>query len=114
MITEWQIGDRVRISKESYQNITNANRSIHAYPSDSYVAIAYGLMKNEVYGTVTMQFRPGYEVLVEFDNKQNLQVKDHWIQRVTVEEKVARRIQKELDSVKEKLNAGEPVEEIVL
>lgn len=83
MITEWKIGDRVRISKESYKNILNANRSIHAYPSDNYVATAYGLMKNEVLGTVTMQFKPGYEVNVEFDNKQILQVKDNWIERVT-------------------------------
>lgn len=79
MITNWQVGQRVRISKESWLNIRNSNRSVHCYPCDSYVNIAYGLMKNETLGTVSMKFPPGYEVNVTFDNDTVLQVKDHWI-----------------------------------
>lgn len=85
MITEWNLNDRVRISKESWLNIRNGNRSIHCYPCDSYVNTAYGLMKNEIHGTVTMKFPPGYEVNVTFDNGTVLQVKDHWIEAVVDE-----------------------------
>ena len=80
-ITDWKIGDKVKITKESWLNIRNGNRSIHAYPCDSYVNTAYGLMKNETPGTVTMKFQPGYEVNVTFSDGTILQVKDHLIQK---------------------------------
>lgn len=86
MITEWNINDRVRISKETWLYILASNRSIHSYPCDSYVNIAYRLMKNETHGTVTMKFPPGYEVNVTFDDGTILQVKDHWIVSVVGEE----------------------------
>ena len=79
MITNWQVGQRVKISKESWLNIRNSNRSILCYPCDSFVNTAYGLMKDEILGTVSMKFPPGYEVNVTFDNGIILQVKDHWI-----------------------------------
>ena len=75
-ITDWKIGDKVKITKESWLNIRNGNRSIYAYPCDSYVNIAYGLMKNETPGVVTMKFQPGYEVNVTFSDGTILQVKD--------------------------------------
>ena len=81
MITIWNVGDRVKISKESWLNIRNSSRSILAYPDDHYTNLAYDLMINEVQGTVTMKFPPGYEVNVTFDNGLILQVKDHWIIR---------------------------------
>ena len=81
MITDWQVGERVKITKESWLNIRNGNRSIHCFPCDSYVNTAYGLMKNETEGTVSMKFPPGYEVNVTFDNGTILQVNDHWIDR---------------------------------
>ncbi len=85
MITEWNLNDRVRISKATWLNIRNGNRSILHYPCDSYVDTAYGLMKNEIHGTVTMKFPPGFEVNVTFDNGTILQVKDHWIEAVAEE-----------------------------
>lgn len=84
-ITIWDINDRVRISKETWLNIRNGNRSIHAYPCDSFVNLCYRLMKDEVKGTVTRKFPPGYEVNVTFDDGTILQVKDHWIESVVGE-----------------------------
>lgn len=82
MITNWNINNRVRITKKSWENIKNGNRSIHCYPSDSFVSITYVLMKNEIRGNVSKKFTPGYEVNVTFDNGIILQVKDHWIESV--------------------------------
>jgi hypothetical protein len=80
-ITNWNVGDRVKISKESWLNIRNSSRSILAYPDDHYTHLAYDLMCYQVQGTVTMKFPPGYEVNVTFDDGLILQVKDHWIVR---------------------------------
>lgn len=85
-ITDWSINDRVVIDKGNWHSIRNSNRSIHAYPDDNYVNIAYGLMKHQIHGTVTEKFPPGYEVNVTFDNGTILQVKDNWI--VSAEETV--------------------------
>ncbi len=78
----WKVGDRVKISPQSLQIIENANRSIKAYPSDSYVKKARYLSAFEVEGVVERRFAPGYEVNVEFDNGVILQVKDNWIEEV--------------------------------
>lgn len=85
-ITIWDLNDRVRITKEAWLTILASNRSILCYPSDSYVNLCYRLMKNEIHGTVTMKFPPGYEVNVTFDDGTILQVKDHWIESVVGEE----------------------------
>ena len=79
-ITRWNLNDRVIITKEAWLNIRNSSRSILFYPDDKYTNIAYRLMKEEIPGTVTMQFPPGYEVNVTFDDGTILQVKDHWIE----------------------------------
>jgi hypothetical protein len=39
-------------------------------------------MTNEIHGTVTQKFPPGYEVNVTFDDGTILQVKDHWIEQM--------------------------------
>lgn len=82
MPTEYQIGDRVQISVESFQNIKNGNRSLLAFPADSYVRICFELMASRTLGTVECRWFPGYEVNVKFDNGQILQMKDHWIEKV--------------------------------
>lgn len=76
---DYKVGQRVIISKENWQNIRNNNRSIHAYPDDEFVNRAYVLMTNQVGGTVTHRFPPGYECTVSFDNGVNLHMKDNWI-----------------------------------
>lgn len=81
MITEYKKGDRVKISVESFQNIKNGNRSIHAFPCDSFVKSCFALMVDGVSGIVARRFLPGYEVNVQFDNGVILQMKDHWIVR---------------------------------
>lgn len=81
-ITDFKVGDRVKITLATWINIRNGNRSIHAYPCDSFVATAYGLMKNEVVGTVTHRFTPGYEMTVAFDNGQNMHMHDNWVEYV--------------------------------
>lgn len=80
--TVWNVGDRVKITLKSFENIKNSNRSIFAFPSDAYVAQAAVLMLNDIQGTVSKKFPPGYEVNVTFDNGMILQVKDHWIEGV--------------------------------
>lgn len=82
MIRDYNVGDRVKITLESWKNIRNGNRSIHAYPDDSFVASSYALMKNEIEGTVSHRFRPGYEMTVRFDNGRSMHMKDHWVSRV--------------------------------
>ena len=81
MITNWNVGDRVKITRKSFQNIENGNRSIHAFPCDSFVAAAKQLMEFDIEGVVSMKFPPGYEVNVNFQNGVVLQLKDHWIEK---------------------------------
>jgi hypothetical protein len=81
-IIDYKVGDRVRITKESWLIIRNGNRSIHAYPSDSYVADTYHLMTHAVVGTVTHRFPPGYEMTVTFDNGVAFHMKDNWVEPV--------------------------------
>lgn len=83
---DYSINTRVIITKDSWLNIRNSNRSIHCYPSDSYVAISYRLMKDEVHGTVTQRFTPGYEFNVTFDDGTILQMKDHWVEELVGED----------------------------
>jgi hypothetical protein len=78
-ITKWEVGDRAKITKRSWEFIRNGNRSILAFPDDQFVNMAYVLMTNETPGTVTERFDPGYEVNVTFDDGTILQMKDHWI-----------------------------------
>lgn len=85
MITEWNLNERVKITKESWLHIRNSSRSVLCYPDDRYVAIAYRLMTHEIKGSVSMKFQPGYEVNVTFDDGTILQVKDHWIEAVVGE-----------------------------
>lgn len=80
-ITDYKIGERVKITKEAWLNIRNGNRSIYAYPNDSYVADTYILMTNETVGTVTHRFPPGYEMTVTFDNGKAFHMKDCWVER---------------------------------
>jgi hypothetical protein len=82
--TRWQVGDKVKITPESLQNIKNSSRSINAFPdSDYYIAKGLSLMTNNVSGTVTMTFPPGFEVNVTFKDidQTTLQMKDHWIEK---------------------------------
>ena len=78
-ITRWEVGDRAKVTKRSWEFIRNGNRSILHFPDERFVTIAYVLMKNETAGTVTERFDPGFEVNVTFDDGTILQVKDHWI-----------------------------------
>lgn len=77
MITDWQVGDEVMISPESFKHIENSNRSILRYPDDNYIKTARACIG--ILGVVERKFSPGYEVDVRFGNNAVLQVKDHWI-----------------------------------
>lgn len=77
MITDWQVGDEVMISPESFKNIENSSRSILAFPDERYLATARACIG--IGGVVERKFSPGYEVNVRFANGTILQVKDHWI-----------------------------------
>ena len=79
----YNVGDVVMITAKNLQTIRNSNRSIHAYPSDSFVEIASNLANNHIAGRVSETFLPGYEVNVTFVNGQILQMKDHWITELT-------------------------------
>lgn len=80
MITNWQVGDKVRITKKTWRNIRDSNRSIKFYPSDSYVEIAKNLIG--ISGIVERKLSPGFEVNVEFENGQILQMNDNWIEKI--------------------------------
>ena len=75
----YTVGQQVYVSKQNFTNVYNSNRSIHAYPSDSFVAIVRELMESGVAGTVERLFLPGYEVNARFANGVVLQLKDNWI-----------------------------------
>lgn len=78
-IVNWEIGDRVKITKRTIKNIVNGNRSIKAYPCDSYVVQAIKLEAEGVEGTITHRFPPGYEATVSFDNGLALHIKDNYV-----------------------------------
>ena len=75
----YTVGQQVYVSKQNFTNVHNSNRSIHAYPSDRFVAIVRELMESGIAGTVERLFLPGYEVNVKFSNGVVLQLKDNWI-----------------------------------
>lgn len=77
--TRYQIGDSILITKKNWQTVCNSNRSILAYPNDSFVNTVYGLMMNETVGIVTHTFLPSYEITVNFTNDVALHMKDNWI-----------------------------------
>lgn len=85
MITNYKIGDKVVITPETLKVIENGNRSILAYPSDSYVDTARCLVGTV--GTVTQRFPPGYEMTVAFPSETgtvvtNLHMKDNYVENV--------------------------------
>jgi hypothetical protein len=75
----YSVGQRVVITADNYQTIYNSNRSIHVFPSDSFLRVVRQLMTQKVVGTVSRRFVPGYEFNVTFDNGTVLQMKDHWV-----------------------------------
>jgi len=83
-IKDWEIGDRVKITKKSLKNIVNGNKSIVVYPSDIYVVSAIKLEAESVSGTITHRFPPGYEATVEFDNGRILHIKDNYVESASV------------------------------
>ena len=79
-ITSWAIGDKVKITKRSWEHIRNSNRSILAYPDDNFCLVAHRLMTKRTRGFVTERFYPGYDVNVLFKDGTTLQMKSHWIE----------------------------------
>lgn len=75
----YSVGQQVIVTKQNWQTVRDSSRSIHAFPSDSFVNTVYGLMKNQTVGTVERLFLPGYEVNVKFNDDTILQMKDHWV-----------------------------------
>jgi hypothetical protein len=75
----YQCGQQVCITKENWQTIRDASRSVNSYPDDEYVNIVYKLMKDQTPGTITQLFLPGYEFNVTFSNDLILQMKDNWV-----------------------------------
>lgn len=83
-ITDYNVGEKVKITPDSLKIIENGNRSILAYPCDSYVDTARTLVG--MVGEVTHRFRPGYEMTVGFQSATGglvtyLHMKDNWVER---------------------------------
>ncbi len=53
------LGTKVQITEKTLQAIHNGNRSIHHFPSDSYLAKARELCERQLVGEVTQLFPPG-------------------------------------------------------
>lgn len=76
----YNIGQRVKVTKENWLTMRNGNRSIMHHPSDSFTNDIYSRMKTEEEGTVTWAYLPGYEVNVQFHSDGRVfQMKDSWI-----------------------------------
>jgi hypothetical protein len=76
------LGTKVMITDKTLEHIENANRSIHAFPSESWVAKAREIHAAKLVGEVSRLFPPGYEVNVTFSDGTILQMKDYWIETV--------------------------------
>lgn len=76
--TSYNVGDKVKLTKKSFEVIENGSKSIHAYPGPSY------LEKIKKYvgqtGVVKHRHMPGYEVTVEFKDGQSFHMKDNWVE----------------------------------
>lgn len=75
--TRREVGDKVKMTAASHQNIVNANRSIYALPSNDFVEKTKALIGQT--GTVTHVFPPGYEATVKFGEKF-FHMKDNWVE----------------------------------
>ena len=72
-----KVNDKVTVTEQSFQNIVNGSKSIHAYPCSSFVEkIRKHIGK---VGVITHTFLPGYEATVNF-NGESFHMKDHWIE----------------------------------
>lgn len=80
MPTRYSLGQTVMVTKESFQNVVNGNRSIYAHPCCSFVEKLRHYIGQS--GKVTMTFLPGYDVNVTFDDGKTFQLTDHWVEGV--------------------------------
>lgn len=72
------VGTRVLLTLKSFGNVLNGNRSIHAFPCDSFVNALRPYVGQ--YATVTHDFSPSYERNITFDDGKIFQVKDNWVE----------------------------------
>lgn len=72
------VGTSVQVTLKTLEIIKNGNRSIHAFPCDSFVSKISCYIGRPA--KVERQFLPGYEVNIQFDDGQIFQVKDHWVE----------------------------------
>lgn len=85
MITDFNVGDKVKITPKSYGRMCNGNRSVLHHPCDDFIRKVESLINVE--GTVTRRFRPGYEMNVTFPDGRIFHMKDHWVEAVPDEKK---------------------------
>jgi microsomal dipeptidase-like Zn-dependent dipeptidase len=71
-----KVGDKVILSHKAFQNIVNGNRSIHAFPSDSYIE----KIRKHIgcIGVVTHTWTIGFDATIDF-NGESFHMKDHWV-----------------------------------
>lgn len=75
--TRRAVGDKVKMTTASHQNIVNSAQSIKAYPTIGFVEMTRALIGQT--GTVTHVFPPGYEATVQFGGKA-FHMKDNWVE----------------------------------
>jgi hypothetical protein len=76
-LKKFQVGDVAFLTEESFQNIVNSSKSIHVYPSQSFV----NQVKNYVGQScvISCAWDVGYDVTVKFSDGQHFHFKGNWI-----------------------------------
>ena len=78
MIKYYSIGDKVTLTPQSFRNIVDGNKSIHAFPCDAFVKRLRPHIGET--GEVTMLFPPGYSYNCTFPNGDIFQFQGGWIE----------------------------------
>lgn len=76
----YELNSRVKLTEKSFQNILNGNKSIKAFPCDSYLNKIKKYINQEA--TVTHIFRPSYEITIRFNDGQHFHTKDDYIEKI--------------------------------
>jgi len=84
-ITRFEVGNQIIITAENINAMQNSNRACVTpnYPSNDFIDKAIKVMQDEMIGTVTHTFLPGFEVTARFSGDISFHMKDHWITKST-------------------------------
>lgn len=79
MLNIFTVNDKVKVTQESFQRAFNANRSVHAYPSDYFISLFQTRIGQEA--VVLYRHAPGYDVTIIFPDNCAFHCRCDWVEK---------------------------------